>query len=154
MLMKTRFLPPTVPAVRGLLLSLLWRSQAHSFCAGLIGMNAPFRLQPYEAGVLRQVLLPRPPRQVAAGGDGWRRLLKCVWGSRSWSCPALLCSFPLTGRRLGGAPNWTVRTGQAARYITVVAAEARRPAPLLPFLSPAHPPFTPPPPSCTPLWRH
>lgn len=135
MLMKMRFLPPTVPAVRGLLLSLLWRSRAHSFCAGLIGMNAPFGLQPYEAGVLRQVLLPLAPHWVAVGGDWWRRLLKCVWGSPSWSCPALRRLFPLTGRRLGGAPNWTVRTGRAVWYITVDADAACKPAPAPPPLS-------------------
>lgn len=31
-------------------------------------------------------------------GDWWHRLPKCVWGSSSWSCPALRWSFPLTGR--------------------------------------------------------
>lgn len=63
-------------------------------------------------------------------GDWWPRLLMCVWGSGSWSCPALRWSFPLTGWGLSGAPNWTVKTHRAVWYITV---DTDRPGDLLPL---------------------
>lgn len=123
-----RVQPPTPPPS-----SQLWRSWAYSFLVWLIGMNGP-TCAAFGAGArLQWGSCPLGHPAGHSRGDWWPRLLKCVWGSSSWSCPTLCWSSPLTGRASAEAPNWTVKTHRAVWYITVDTDRPRDcpPPPLL-----------------------
>lgn len=78
-------------------LSPLWRSWAYSFLVWLIGMNGPTCTAFWARLRLLRGSCPLGHHAGHSQGDWWPRLLKCVWGSSSWSCPALCWSFLLTG---------------------------------------------------------
>lgn len=75
----------------------LWRSWAHTFLVWLIAMNEATCSALWAGPPRRWGSCPCHPAGHSQG-DWWPCLLKCVWGSSSWSCPGLCRSLPLTGR--------------------------------------------------------
>lgn len=136
MLMKMRFFSLPCPGCKPLP-SPLWRSWAYSFLVRLIGMNGPTCAAFRARARLQWGSCPLGHPAGHSRGDWWPRLLKCVWGSSSWSCPALCWSSPLTGRASAEASNWTVKTHRAVWYITVDTDRPRdrHPPPSSPHLS-------------------
>lgn len=121
------FFSPPCPGCNPL--SPLWRSQAYSFLVWLIGMNGPtcaaFWARPGFCGGPA----PWPPCRSQSG-----RLMapapEVCLRKQLLILSGPLLVFPTDRRGLSRAPNWTVKTHRAVRYITV---DTDRPGDSLPL---------------------